>query len=153
MFVIITCGKKKLQTSKEVRLDKLYISRLGKGKIKLARLLTTDDNIFVFSGKLGLVPLLSKSAWYDSENKLPEYDLVARQVKSYSMKATDNILYLGQTKVFKLLKRFYPKIKNLVPDSKGVGDFTRIVYQMIDDIKSKNLTIKEKKVKDLNNFF
>lgn len=135
-FIIITCGKKKLKTEIPVTLDELYISRLGEGKIKIARLLVKmDDYIFVFSGKLGLVNIQTKSAWYDSKNKIPDKTFIEAQVKNLPMKAHHKIGFIGQKPVFNMLKKLFPKLKNLIPDSKGSGDFTRIVYNKINELK------------------
>ena len=133
-YIIITCGKTKLKTKKPVTLDVLYTSRLGKGKIELAKRMVKGetDRVYVFSGLLGLVPLMSKSAWYDSENKLPDKKMVEKQVKAYPMGHDDKIWFVGQKKVFLLLKKFIPNLKNLIPKSKGSGDFTRIVYDMLE---------------------
>lgn len=160
MIVIITCGKQKLKTKKPVRLDVLYSSRLGKGKMKIARLLTSDDKIFVFSGKLGLVPLSTESAWYDSKNKLPPISLVEKQVKRYKIPPNESTVFIGQKKVFVLLQKIYPGLVNLISNSKGSGDFTRIVYEMINKpklienvLRQNNNGKKIKRNKEILHFF
>lgn len=133
MIVIITCGKQKLRTNTPVPLAQLYNSRLGQGKIQLARKITTDDKIYILSGVLGLVPLQSTSSWYDSQNKLPNRTLLKSQVAKYDLQ--DNILFIGQKLYFNVLVKFYPNLQNLIPISKGSGDFTRRVYELIRQIE------------------
>ena len=128
MIVIITCGKTKLRTDIPVPLEKLYTSYLTKGKIKLAKKLT--DKVYLFSGILGLVPLESESAWYDSKNKLPTKDLIEKQLQDYNFVGL-KIQFIGQKKAFKFLQKFLPGIKNLFPNFRGVGELQKLIYEKI----------------------
>ena len=126
MVIIITCGKAKLKTDIPVPLEELYISYLTKGKIKLAKKLT--DRVYLFSGVLGLVPLKSKSAWYDSQNKLPPEDLIEKQLQEYNFDGS-KIQFIGQKKALKFLQKFLPEIENLFSNIKGVGDLQKQIYE------------------------
>jgi len=97
-------------------------------KIKLARLMTTLDKIYVISGKWGLVSLDSKSINYDSGNRLPDSELVAKQAQEYRIRKG---VYIGQKKYYVFLRRFIPGLMNLIK-AKNCQDFCRQLEELID---------------------
>lgn len=163
-YIIISCGKKKKAAVVEIPLEELYNSRLAKGKMALAKLITNRkyadslnswdrhkiadskdpskklekldiSHIYVLSGNLGLVPLASKAVYYDSHNHMPDKRKVWGQVRQYAMKARDTILYIGQKTYYAFLKRnFYPHLVNLLTGTIGSGEFTVQVYEIIKNL-------------------
>jgi hypothetical protein len=143
VIMIITCGKTKIRTTVPVPLDELYVSRLGRGKIALAKLITQTghENIFVFSGKLGLVPLHFKSPFYDSRNNLPEVSCLERQLSNYKWEGK-KLLFLGQKKAFHYLTEHFPSkfqdMERLFEENKGSGHLTSLIYKMISLLRKNN---------------
>jgi hypothetical protein len=145
-LVIITCGKQKLKTDKPVTLDKLYTNKVAKAKLKLARLLTKDPFIYVLSGKLGIVPISHKSAYYDSKDKLPSKELVDKQLIEMTglFFDCDKIYYIGHKRGFEYLMGlridlFYSRLINYIPNAIGIGDFESKMYAKIRQLTNNTL--------------
>jgi len=124
----VSCGKKKKTIDGPVALGDLYTRHQTKLKIKLARLMTTPDEIYVISGKLGLVSLDSKSINYDSGNRLPDTGLVKKQVQENRIRKG---VYIGQKKYYNFLKKFIPGLHNLIV-ARNSQDFCFRVKQLIE---------------------
>jgi len=124
LIVIVTCGKNKIKTDIPVPLDQLYVGKLTKEKFEVAKLLTSDDKIYVISGVLGLVELDTESAWYNSFNRLPKRTTVEKQIAKYDLSPNDLILFIGQQKIYDFLSSYFYNFKNLITGAKGIGDFT-----------------------------
>lgn len=135
-IIIITCGKQKLQTTTPVPLDQLYTGKLTKTKIEVARLLASDDRIYVISGKFGLIPLKSESAYYDSLNRMPNRSLVESQIKMYNLAPDVLIVFIGQRKIYNFLSTYFSNLKNLISETKGSGDFTARLIEFRNKYKS-----------------
>jgi len=126
--VIISCGKKKVEASKAIPLDELYSGHQTKLKIRLAKLLAPPENIYIISGRLGLVPLETKSLSYDSNNRLPDSELVREQVEKYRILKG---VYIGQKKYYIFLKKFIPGLYNLIV-ARNSQDFCFKLKQLIE---------------------
>jgi len=134
--VIISCGKTQLDTQKLVPLYDLYTGRQTRLKIRLARAITSDENIYVISGKLGLVPLAFKAKCYDSNNRMPDRKVVEKQIKNYKLK--NSVFYIGQRKYFRFLQKLIPDIHNLI-HSCNCQDFCSQVKDSLQFIQNKEM--------------
>jgi len=127
LIVIVSCGKKKT-TDEPVALGDLYTGHQTKLKIRLAKLLAPPENIYIISGRLGLVSLETKSLSYDSNNRLPDSKLVREQVEKHGILKG---VYIGQKKYYIFLKKYIPGLHNLIV-ARNSQDFCFRMKQLIE---------------------
>lgn len=148
MEVIVSCGKKKKKTTEPIPAYEMYISKLAKLKLQYALLFAKSiDNIYYLSGKYGLIPATKNILPYEHFGDFDE-ELVKRQVKELIDK-NKTYGYIGNKKYFKFISRYIINIENITPESKGSGDLTHKLQELVDQAK------KERKIKtkELTKYF
>ncbi len=115
MIVFIGCVKSKINDNMRHPAHELYTSELFKKSLRYARLLTSDDKIFILSAKYGLLGLNDEIEYYNdtligkSQNIVASWSFKVRKQITERHLNDDTAVFLASQTYIQYLKDLFGK--------------------------------------------